>query len=72
MGCLERVSGTLFLTPGTWTILKWYLRVFSFRFLSLVLQMCSRDLSPNIFKSGLWSTAIVKLLLPKTKVSCFV
>ena len=39
VGCLERVSEALFLTPGMWTILKWYLRVFSFRFLSLVLQM---------------------------------
>ena len=39
VGCLERVSGALFLTSGTWTILKWYRRVFSFKFLSLVLHM---------------------------------
>ena len=54
-------------------ILKWYLRVFSFRFLSLVLQMLSRgDLSPNILKSGLWSTAMVRFFASQDKVSCFV
>ena len=67
MGCLERVSRAVFLTPGMWTILKWYLRVFSFRFLSLVLQMWSRDRSPNILKNGLWSTATVRFLHPRTK-----
>ena len=64
---MGRVLGALFLTPSMWTILKWYLRVFSFRFLSLVLQMWSKDLSPNIFKSGVWSTAMVKCLHPRTK-----
>ena len=46
------ISGALFFTPGMWTILKRYLRIFSFRFLGLVLLMLSRDLSPNIFRSG--------------------
>ena len=66
-GCLDKVSGALFFTPGTWTILKRYRKVFSFRFLSLVLVMLSRDLSPNILRSGLWSTAIVRFLHPRTK-----
>ncbi len=35
----------------------WYLSVLSLRFLSLVLL---RDLSPKIFRSGLWSTAMVQ------------
>ena len=29
--------------------------------------MWSRDLSPNIFGSGLWSTAMVRFLHPRTK-----
>ena len=62
VGCLDKVSGALFFTPGTWTILK--RKVFSFRFLSLVLVMLSRDLSPNILRSGLWSTVIVRFLHP--------
>ena len=67
VGCLDRVSGALFLTPGMWTILKRYRNVFSFRFLSLVLLMLSRDLSPKILRSGWWSTAIVRFLHPRTK-----
>ena len=67
VGCLDRVSGALFLTPGMWTILKRYRKVFSFRFLSMVLLMLLRDLSPNILRSGRWSTATVKFLHPRTK-----
>ena len=67
VGCLERVSGALFLTPGMCNILNWYGRVFSLRFLSLALLMWSRDLSPNIFGSGLWSTAMVRFLHPRRK-----
>ena len=40
-GCRERVSSALFSTPGMWTILIRYRRVFSLRFLSLVLVMRS-------------------------------
>ena len=58
VGCRNRVSGALFLTPGMWSILKQYLRVLSLRFLSLVLLMLSWDLSSNIFRSGWWSTAM--------------
>ena len=61
------MSGALFLTPGMCTILNWYRRVFSLRFLSLALLMWTRDLSPNIFRSGLWSTAMVRFLHPRTK-----
>ena len=67
VGCLDKVSGALLLTPGMCTILKQYLRVFSLRFLSLVLLMWSRDLSPNIFRSDRWSTAVVRFLHPRTK-----
>ena len=67
VGCLDKVSGALFLTPGMWTIRKLYLSVFSFRFLSLVLLMWSSDLSPKILRSGLWSTATVRFLQPSTK-----
>ncbi len=67
VGCLESVSGAIFLTPGMWAILNQYLRVFSLRVLSLVLLIWSRDLSPNIFNCGLWLTAMVRLLQPKMK-----
>lgn len=67
VGFLERVSGALFLTPGTWTMRKRYRSVFSLRFLSLPLLMLSRDLSLKIFRSGLWSTAIIRLSHPSTK-----
>ena len=67
VGCLERASGVLFLTPGMWTILRWYRRVFSFKLQSLVLLMLSRDRSPKILRSGLWSTAMVRLVQPNTK-----
>ena len=70
VGCLDKVSGALFFTPGTWTIkfLKRYRKVFSFRLiLSLVLVMLSRDLSPNTLRSGLWSTAIVRFSHPRTR-----
>ena len=52
VGCLDRVSGALFLTPSMCTILKRCRKVFSFRFLSLVLLMLLRDLLPNILKGG--------------------
>ena len=54
-------------TPGMWIILKWYHRVFSFRFLSLVLLMLSSNLSLNILRSGWWSTATIRLVHLKTK-----
>ena len=58
-GCLtpdgwrERASLVWFLTPGMWTILNRYLRVFSLRFRSLVFGISSRDLSPKSFSRGL-------------------
>ena len=64
MEYLERVLWCFVLDSE---ILKWYRRVFSFKFLSLVLLMWSRDQSPNILKSGLWSTAMVRFLQASIK-----
>ena len=44
-----------------------YRKVFSFRFLSLVLVIWSRNRSLNILRSGLWSTAMVRFLHLRTK-----
>lgn len=44
-----------------------YRNVFSFRFLSLGFGMSSRDRSPNSLRSGLWSTATIRSLHPRTK-----
>ncbi len=54
--CLERALGALFFTLGMCSIMNLHRRVFSFKFLSLVLEMWSSDLSPE---RGLWYTAIV-------------
>ena len=67
MGCLERASGVLFLTPGHVDHFEVDRRVFSFKLQSLVLLMLSRDRSPKILRSGLWSTAMVRLVQPNTK-----
>ena len=53
VGYLLVASATLFLTPATWTILNLYLKVFSFRFSSLVLSIASKLLSPKIPRRGL-------------------
>ncbi len=58
VGYLDRVSGALCLMPGMCIILKWYRRVFSLRLRGSV-----------IFRRGLWSTAIVRFLHPRTKLS---
>ena len=46
-GCViesqQHLSGALFLMPGMYAILKWYLRFYSLSFLTLVLQIWSRD-----------------------------
>ena len=66
-GWHERASLVRFLAPGMYTIRNRYLRVFSFRFLSRGFGMSSRQRSPKIFSSGLWSTATMRSLHPRTK-----
>ncbi len=71
VGCLERESETAFRTPGMCTIENLKRRVFSFRFLSLPLEICSKERSPNTLRSGLWSTATMRSLHPSTKCRAF-
>ena len=63
VGWREIPSATQFLMPGTWTVLKRYLSVFSFMF--------SSDLSLKSFNNGLWSTATIRSLQPRTKYLAF-
>ena len=70
-GYLEILSAALFLMPGICTSLNLKRSVFSLRFLNLGLGIPSRERSPNILSSGLWSTAIVRSLHPKTKCFAF-
>ena len=63
----ETASAALFRTPGICTIRNLYRSVFSFRLRSLPLGIFSKDRSLNIFRSGLWSTAMMKSLQPRTK-----
>ena len=72
LGGRQVISSRMDFRFGVWYMGTNFLRKFlflsvSFRFLSLVLVMLSRDLSPNILRSGLWSTAIVRFLHPRTK-----
>ena len=59
-------SGVTDVVKGPVSIMNWYQSVLSLRFLSLVLLRWSRDLSPKIFRSGRWSTAMVRFLQPST------
>ena len=67
VGWRDTESGALFFTPGMCTMEKRYRRVFSFRLRSLVLWTSSSERSPKIFSSGLWSTAMTRLVHPKTR-----
>ena len=71
VGFRDMQSGALFLTSGMWTIRNRNLRVFSFKFRSLLFPMSARDLSPKIQSSGLWSTATTRLVHPSTKCLAF-
>ena len=67
VGCLEMVSAALCRTPGMWTMRNLYRSVFSFMFLRRLFDISSRDRSLNTLRRGLWSTAIIRLLQPRTK-----
>ena len=67
VGWRETASAALCRTPGMCTIRNLYRSVFSFRFHSRPLEISSRDQSPRTFSNGLWSTATIRLLQPRTK-----
>lgn len=67
LGWWETQSVAQCLTPGTWIIRNLYLSVLSFKFLRRELEMSSRQMSPNIFRRGLWSTATMRYVQPNTK-----
>ena len=66
-GCLDRASLVRFRVPGMYVILNLYLSVRSFKFRSRGFAMSSRQRSLNSFSSGLWSTATIRSLHPRTK-----
>ena len=67
VGWWEFASAALCHTPGMCTMWNQYHKVFSLRLRSLALVISSRDLSPNTLSRGLWSTALIRLLQPRTK-----
>ncbi len=63
-GWRERASLVWFSAPRMYIIRNLYRRL---RFRSLVFGISSRDLSPNSFSRGLWSTATMRSLQPSSK-----
>ena len=67
VGWRDTASAALCRMPGMYTILNLWRKVFSLRLQSLAFAMSSRDRSTSTLSRGLWSTATVRSLQPRTK-----
>ena len=66
-GWRDKTSDVHLRTPGMYTILNEYGRVFSFKLRNLALLMSARARSPKILIRGLWSTAMKRSVQPRMK-----